>query len=85
MDEKEDLLPEIWPEAPESSIQGLGLPMNWEMQAVEKHGTDEDDTWLLDFSDLSFKYSWYSSSENLDYGFSDLDTYATFSGKPCNE
>ena len=34
MDEKEDLLLEIWSEAPESSIQGLGLSMDWEIYAV---------------------------------------------------
>ena len=82
IEENEEMLLETWSEAPEQRIYGLRPFTDWEMHAVD---IEEDGPGLLDFSYLYLKNSWYSSSEILDSEWSDLDTWAALSGKPCKE
>ena len=47
IDENKELLPKIWSETPESIIHGFWPSTNWEIQALETLGPEEDWAWLM--------------------------------------
>lgn len=69
INDNEKLLLEIWSKAPKSTIHGPWPFTNWKIQVVETIGIKEDWPWWLNFSNISPKYSWYSSSKDLDSTF----------------
>ena len=56
INENEKLLLEIWAKTPElGTTHGTWPSTDWEVQAVETLGAEEDWPWWLNFSDLSLK------------------------------
>ena len=80
MVENKELLPEMWSEALESITHELWPSMDWEMQTVDVLGAWDDYAKLLD---LRRRYSWYSSSVNLESVVSAWETLAVLAGNPC--
>ena len=84
MVENKEVLLEMWSEAPRSITHKLWLSMDWEMQAVDVLGTWDDCVKLMD---LRRRYSWYSSSVNMNLDSVVLawETLTVLEGKLCKE